>query len=558
MKKTSQPALRAGLLAAATTVVTVLAALAARPAAAECRLAQVQLTPEANLQIAVWLEDSAGQFVDTLFVTRATGGLGLGNRPGRFDFNTNYRWPYGRRDGVLPVWAHRRGVTYPQVVFGNGLDSNLTHPANDSSPEAYYCRPLDWDEYPPDAISCPTATPDTDKGRLSSAETSFYPPRNDIVTPHGFDDPSVAMYGVLNDLDAVSRATPPGGQPFQVLATLDPDLPPGEYTVWVEVHRELDYNDTYNPLTYPAPVGIASAGLGDPYRGQPSLVWQVPITLAAGATSAQALAYVGYGDPDGLSGDLSPPDATIDAVAGTFVYDQDGAGGRPATTYPTFGEARLQLASGADGMYRVRVEIEPSDDIGAPGPSTGLTVDAVDQGAATLHFIAPGDDGDTGVATEYEVRYRIGAPLTEADFATGTLAAEGLVPVAAGERVSFTLPGLLPETIYSVGVRAKDECLVAGAAAIVELTTAAAVGGEVDQCFVATAAWGSLLEPHVTGLRRFRDRALRHAVLGEIFVEAYYTFAPALAEIIEPSETLRQLARSGLAPLVTAAEDAVE
>ena len=109
-----------------------------------------------------------------------------------------------------------------------------------------------------------------------------------------------------------------------------------------------------------------------------------------------------------------------------------------------------------------------------------------------------------------------------------------------------------------VGVRAKDECLTAGAPKIIDFSTEAAQNGEVDACFVATAAWGSLMEAQVGALRHFRDRLLRTSPLGEVFVEAYYTFGPALAEVIEPSPTLRQMARSGLSSLVTAAEDAVK
>src|SRR3954466_13307573 len=76
---------------------------------ATCRLLQVQMQPASHLQIAVWLERPDGKFVDTLFVTRSTGALGLGNRPGSALFKSAYRWPYGRREMVLPVWAHAHG-----------------------------------------------------------------------------------------------------------------------------------------------------------------------------------------------------------------------------------------------------------------------------------------------------------------------------------------------------------------------------------------------------------------------------------------------------------------
>ena len=54
-------------------------------------------------QIAVWLQDSNGAFVDTLMVTNATSVRGIGNRPGRWDFLSGPLFPYGKR---VDVAAH--------------------------------------------------------------------------------------------------------------------------------------------------------------------------------------------------------------------------------------------------------------------------------------------------------------------------------------------------------------------------------------------------------------------------------------------------------------------
>lgn len=58
-------------------------------------------------QLAVWLEDEQGGFVDTVYVTRKVAKKGLGNRKGGIDEKVG-----GARLSVLPVWAHRRGVDY--------------------------------------------------------------------------------------------------------------------------------------------------------------------------------------------------------------------------------------------------------------------------------------------------------------------------------------------------------------------------------------------------------------------------------------------------------------
>jgi hypothetical protein len=85
---------------------------------------------------------------------------------------------------------------------------------------------------------------------------------------------------------------------------------------------------------------------------------------------------------------------------------------------------------------------------------------------------------------------------------------------------------------------------------VIELTTSERETGEVDACFVATAAYGSLLANDVEMLRHVRDSVLRTNVAGELLVEAYYTFGPALAGLVGESEELRGLARDVLDPLV--------
>src|SRR5262249_44435136 len=123
-------------------------ALVAGPAreASACRVIEVNYTPAAEPQVVIWVEDAAGGFVDTLYMPQDTGRYGLGHRPGMMEFNSEFEWPYGRRESVFPVWAHRRGVSYPKIVFQNGEDTDLSHPLRQSSVEPYFCRPLGVDE----------------------------------------------------------------------------------------------------------------------------------------------------------------------------------------------------------------------------------------------------------------------------------------------------------------------------------------------------------------------------------------------------------------------------
>jgi hypothetical protein len=73
-------------------------------------------------------------------------------------------------------------------------------------------------------------------------------------------------------------------------------------------------------------------------------------------------------------------------------------------------------------------------------------------------------------------------------------------------------------------------------------------------CFIATAAWGSWMDPHVGALRGFRDEVLMRNAPGRAFVAFYYRHSPPLAELISRHELLRAGTRAVLAPLVFAIE----
>jgi prepilin-type N-terminal cleavage/methylation domain-containing protein len=71
-------------------------------------------------------------------------------------------------------------------------------------------------------------------------------------------------------------------------------------------------------------------------------------------------------------------------------------------------------------------------------------------------------------------------------------------------------------------------------------------------CFIATAAYGSYLDPHVVVLREFRDQHLLTNRIGAIFVEYYYRYSPVAAGVIENNYGLRIISRCVLTPFVYA------
>lgn len=543
-------------LAAALGVSLALSPLAPATALAEqCQHVDVEFTPadlagpmKLPAQIVAWIERQDGSFVETVFITAQTGTFGLGNRPGRFDFNSGPKWPYGRRITVFPVWAHRYDAArataqppfnhppFPLVEFRDGFDDRLSHRADESSRESHFCAPMlkdtgqpgsDWDQA--DAGTCASVA-FTDKG-VASSRTSLYPPRTDVVRSGNNDDPSVDQYASINPFDAISGATPLNNQPALLSWAIPPNFPRGEYVMWVEVSREFDHNATYSEAAFPAPPGppVDYATHGAPYRGQPSILYRVPFMLGDVETTASTAAYAGYGDPAGGDGNVRAPDATI------------------TTTQPGSGAQRLALVDG----YRVRVTSRPEFDFDPPAAPASSQVVSVTSSTATIEFVAPGDDGLAGKVKGYEVRMRAdGTPITDANFADSFPIATPIAPVPAGAMQSVKVEGLLFETEYYVAVRAYDDCRNYGPLTVLKFSTTARAAGEVDACFVATAAYGSVLANDVEMLRRFRDTLLQRTVLGELAVEAYYTFGPAMSGIVGESDLLRATARSLLDPIV--------
>ncbi len=72
-------------------------------------------------------------------------------------------------------------------------------------------------------------------------------------------------------------------------------------------------------------------------------------------------------------------------------------------------------------------------------------------------------------------------------------------------------------------------------------------------CFIATAAYGSGLDPTVLVLRQFRDTFLLSNKAGSYLAGLYYHYSPALARYIADSEILKGITRFVLIPFIAVA-----
>jgi hypothetical protein len=518
-------------------------------------------------QIAVWLEKADGSFVDTLMVTNATAVRGIGNRPGYWKFPSNWHFPYGKRKMVLPVWAHARGKTYNTLIIqddnGSGVAGEMALGFHEqvSTPDPYYClsfRPATW-VFEVDAISCPTGMFNSAKGRFDPDQPkSWYPPRNDLTTfgPNDCDiipragnqcpNTSARHFADVNDLDAVASATPPYGAPLSATWAVPDDLPEGPYVLAVEVNKEFDGNASHMYEAF-LDTTLPDNALRDNI-GQPSVVWKVPFQLDRKTASQAAVTTIsGYGDWDGETGTLHAPDSTISDTPGS------GAGRLLTFTRPAIGGG-----SPVQGRVHLNTVVPLGPDACASLPPdnglvNGLKVLEVTEKDARVEFIEAHDRGKP--VEQYEIRYLVGSSMTLEQFLQAT-PAPVVDPGTPGTPVSLMLTELKPNLTYTVGVRVRGGCVKDGPLAEATFTTRTPSYKQLSGCFVATAAYGSALEPQVMALRRVRDQARERSGFAAVTVGLYERSSPPLAGVLRGSEAGRAAVRMALSPLVGIVEAA--
>lgn len=91
-----------------------------------------------------------------------------------------------------------------------------------------------------------------------------------------------------------------------------------------------------------------------------------------------------------------------------------------------------------------------------PAVIANLTLNNATQTSITLHWTAPGDDGTTGTASEYDIRYSTSL-ITEANWDAATQVTGETAPKDAGFAESFIVTGLTQATRYYFAIRTADE-----------------------------------------------------------------------------------------------------
>ncbi len=92
----------------------------------------------------------------------------------------------------------------------------------------------------------------------------------------------------------------------------------------------------------------------------------------------------------------------------------------------------------------------------APSVTAALRAPSASANSITLTWTAPGDDGNAGRASQYDLRYST-APITDANWNSAVQAIGEPSPQTAGATETFTVTGLTTGTLYYFAIKVADE-----------------------------------------------------------------------------------------------------
>jgi fibronectin type III domain protein len=126
----------------------------------------------------------------------------------------------------------------------------------------------------------------------------------------------------------------------------------------------------------------------------------------------------------------------------------------PVTTYYFILKAADEVPNWS-GYSNVAVKTTSGDAV-PPAAVTDLAVTGVTGTSISVRWTAPGDDGTTGTASSYDIRYST-SPITSANWGSATTVTGEPLPTAAGTTQNYTLSGLSGSRTYYVAIRATDD-----------------------------------------------------------------------------------------------------
>ena len=115
-----------------------------------------------------------------------------------------------------------------------------------------------------------------------------------------------------------------------------------------------------------------------------------------------------------------------------------------------------QICSGGVWGSCLDIAGDNCPDILAPSTITNLSVNSCTNNSCSLTWIAPGDNANTGTASQYDLRYST-SNITSTNFSSATQATGEPTPTTAGTTQNMTVTGLTSNTLYYFALKTADE-----------------------------------------------------------------------------------------------------
>ncbi len=235
-----------------------------------------------------------------------------------------------------------------------------------------------------------------------------------------------------------------------------------------------------------AQIGSCGGDEGGPPGGPGPIIHNGPDTIPPAAVSDLRLRYPSFGSlavvwtspgDDGSDGTASRYDIRYSKTMITEENWDNATGVDPGIIPPPkpAGQVETIVVTGLDSGTEYFFGLKAADEVAnvsslsncpscftvhekiPPADVDDLRARAVDDTSFELTWTAPGDDGMTGRAAAYEIRYA-GAPITtEAEWDAASPAASPPDPQPAGETETFVVTGLAPSTSCFFSLKTADE-----------------------------------------------------------------------------------------------------
>src|SRR5262249_25752142 len=148
------------------------------------------------------------------------------------------------------------------------------------------------------------------------------------------------------------------------------------------------------------------------------------------------------------------------------------------------------------GPWRFRAIARGSSLVAAIPPAVDdLTADARNGDLIHVCFTQVGINGASVVG--YDIRYRLGSTMGDGEFAMAA-AAPSVTATPPGTQSCFDLTqhdGIQAQRTFTIGIRAVGDCMQMSDLRTATVTTPRQKFATIEGCFIATAAYGSDLEP---------------------------------------------------------------